>query len=533
VAGIVTGAGLVDPAFGSGYAPNAFVLTRNFSDILWASPQYISDYNLSLTNNSYGSALNDCAYIGDYNGTSAALDQMMRDYPSLLHVFSAGNSGGTFCTPYPAGYATVAGGYQSAKNLLTVGAILITDAIASFSSRGPVEDGRLKPEVVAYGAARFSTFPNNTYTSNSGTSFSSPATMGMAALLYQRYRQLHNDSLPDAALIKNVICNGADDLGTTGPDYTYGFGRINGVRSVEILESNHYASVSVNDQQFVTKTFSVPAGEASIDVMLLWTDPAAAPYETVSLVNDLDLIVISPAGDTLKPWRLNYTPAGVTLAATTGSDHVNNYEQVTIQTPIAGTYTIRVKGYQVLMGPQLAWLSWDIQHTSIKVQSPDGGEIFKPGDVNLPNDKQYIRWDAYGTGSSTFTVEYKTTVGGAWTTVATNIPANRRYQDWFTPNIPTDKFKVRVTASNGMQDSSDFYAVIMSPPGNLTASSPCNGYVQMSWDPVVSADHYVIYLLKNEKLDSLTSTTATSITSGGFAPDSSVWVTVAGAFASG
>ncbi|MEP6647839.1 MAG: S8 family serine peptidase, partial [Saprospiraceae bacterium] len=149
VAGIITGAGLVNPAFGSGYAPNAFVLTRNFSDILWASPQYISDFNLSLTNNSYGANLTDCTSIGDYDGTSAGLDQMMRDYPSLLHVFAAANSGGITCSPYPAGYATVAGGYQPSKNVLTVGAISITDTNASFSSRGPVDDGRLKPEVVA------------------------------------------------------------------------------------------------------------------------------------------------------------------------------------------------------------------------------------------------------------------------------------------------------------------------------------------------------------------------------------------------
>lgn len=533
VSGIITGAGLLDPSFGFGYAPNAHVLVRNFSDILWSSPQYINDFGMSLTNNSYGSALTDCAYIGDYDGTSAALDAMIIDYPSLLHVFSAGNSGGQTCSPFPLGYATVAGGYQPAKNVLTVGAITITDAIAGFSSRGPVEDGRLKPEVVAYGQARFSTINNNAYSSNSGTSFSSPATTGMATLLYQRYRQLHNDSLPDAALIKNVICNGADDLGATGPDFLYGFGCINGVRSVEILESNHYASLSIDDQEVVTRSMVVPSGSASIDVMLMWSDPAAAPYETVALVNDLDVVVISPTGDTIKPWHLNYTPAGVSSAATTGPDHVNNYEQVTIQTPLTGTYTIRVKGFRIPLGPQRAWLSWDIQQTGITIQSPDGAEVFKPGNVLLPNDRQYIRWDAFGTDTSTFTIEYKTNAGGTWTNIASNVPSNRRYQDWFVPNTPTDKLKVRVTASNGMQDSSNNYSVIMAPPGNLTASSPCNGYIQLSWDPVTAVDHYEIYKLKNEVLTLLATSVNTSISLGGFAPDSATWVTVAGIFPSG
>ena len=94
--------------------------------------------------------------------------------------------------------------------------------------------------------------------------------------------------------------------------------------------------------------------------MLMWSDPASAPFETVTLVNDLDIIVLTPAGDTLKPWKLNYTPSGVATAAGTGADHINNYEQVTISTPVTGIYTIVVKGYNVPLGPQKAWLSWDI-----------------------------------------------------------------------------------------------------------------------------------------------------------------------------
>ncbi len=533
VTGIITGAGLVDPAFGFGYAPKAHVLVRNFSDILWAAPQYFSDFKLSLTNNSYGANLFDCAFIGDYNGTSAALDAMMTAYPSLLHVFAASNAGGITCSPYPFRYATIAGGYQPAKNVLTVGAITITDGNATFSSRGPVEDGRIKPEVVAYGQGRFTTITNHLYSSNSGTSFSSPATMGVATLLYQRYRELHNDSLPDAALIKNVICNGADDLGLAGPDFTFGFGRINGVRSVEILESDHFTSLSPDHQQTFTKTITVPSGEASMDIMLMWSDPASAPYETVTLVNDLDLIVISPSGDTSKPWRLNYTPSGVALAAGTGPDHLNNYEQVTIQTPVAGMYTILVKGYQVPLGPQLAWLTWDIHHLGITIQSPIGGEVFKIGNPLVPNDRQYIRWDAFGTGASTFNIEYTTNGGASWSTVASNVASGRRYQDWFGPTSPTDSLKIRVTASNGMQDTSDSYAVVMSPPGNLMASSPCNGYIQLTWNAVTGADHYQVYSLKNEVLSSLDTTSATSIVLSGFPSDSAIWISVAGVFSSG
>ncbi|HSF89378.1 MAG TPA: S8 family serine peptidase, partial [Saprospiraceae bacterium] len=533
VSGIITGAGMIDPFYGHGHAPKANIILRNFSDILWDTPQYIQDYGLSLTNNSYGTSLGDCTYFGDYDGTSAGLDAMITSHPQLLHVFAAANSGGMTCSPYPAQFATLAGGYQPAKNVLTVGAVNNADANAGFSSRGPADDGRIKPEIVAYGVDRYSTNNNHTYGSGNGTSFSSPGATGIATLLYQRYKELHNDSLPDAALIKNVMCNAADDLGNAGPDYIYGFGRVNGVRSVEILESGHYVSVNVDHGNTLTKVISVPSGAAFVDVMLLWTDVASAPFETVTLVNDLDIVVIKPNGDTLKPWKMNYTPSGVNLPAGTGTDHINNYEQVTIPTPVSGDYTVVIKGYEVPMGPQKAWLSWDVCLAGITMQGPIGGEVYKPGNINVPSDRQYIRWDAFGTGSSTFTAEYSTNGGSTWNTIASGIQANRRYQEWFPPNSPTDQLKVKVTATNGMADTSDQHAVIMAAPAGLLATTPCNGYVQVNWSAVTGATYYRIFTIRNETLTAIDTTSGTSIILGDFPHDSAVWVTVCGVFASG
>ncbi len=533
VAGIITGAGAIDPFFGRGYAPEAHVIVRNFSDILWDAPQYISDYGMSLTNNSYGAGLSDCVYFGDYDGTSAGLDAMMYDHPSLLHVFAAANSGGLTCTPYPFRYATIAGGYQPAKNVLTVGAITNMDANAGFSSRGPVEDGRLKPEVVAYGNGRFSTTNNHLYASNSGTSFSSPAATGVATLLYQRYRQLHQDSLPDAALIKNVMCNAADDLGPAGPDYTFGFGRINGVRAAKILEDGHFRSFEIDHADTVFHSITLPAGVAFADVMLMWTDPASAPFETVTLVHDLDMVVITPGGDTLKPWKLNYTPAGVALAATTGNDRINNCEQVTLHTPVAGTYTIMLTGHSVPLGPQKAWLTWDIAMSGITVVSPIGGEIFKPGNNMVPNDQYFVRWDAYGTGASTFSVELSLNSGANWTVIATGLAADRRYMGWYPPQIPTGGLMARVTASNGMSGVSGTTAVIMSAPSGLSASSPCHGYETVSWNAVTGATHYQVYRILKEKVILLDTTISTSIVIQNLPTDTAVWISVAGVLSSG
>ena len=150
------------------------------------------------------------------------------------------------------------------------------------------------------------------------------------------------------------------------------------------MEDQHYLTVNVDHGNVITRTFTIPANTAETDVMIMWTDEPSAPFETVTLVNDLDITVVRPQGDTIKPWILNVTPTGVTSPATTGNDHYNNYEQITLTNPVAGTYTIVIKGYRVLLGPQRAWISWDNKISGIKVQFPNGGEVIKPGNPNGP-----------------------------------------------------------------------------------------------------------------------------------------------------
>jgi hypothetical protein len=75
-----------------------------------------------LTNNSYGDIVGDCDYMGYYDLQSRVLDQMAIDLPNLENVFAAGNDGGLTCSNYPSAFRTVLSGYQSAKNVLTIGA---------------------------------------------------------------------------------------------------------------------------------------------------------------------------------------------------------------------------------------------------------------------------------------------------------------------------------------------------------------------------------------------------------------------------
>ena len=107
---------------------------------------------------------------------------------------------------------------------------------------------------------------------------SAPTATGILALIYERYRQLHGGADPDAALIKALVSNSADDLGNPGPDFTFGFGMINARTSVEAMEQHHYfTGVAANNGNTTFTIPSVPAGAYQLKIMLYWPDPAAHP----------------------------------------------------------------------------------------------------------------------------------------------------------------------------------------------------------------------------------------------------------------
>src|SRR5690606_12642033 len=234
VAGTVAGAGIREEK-NKGFAPSATIISQTFSSIITNSPTYVNDHNMVITNNSYGAVTGDCEYAGSYDLISYILDQQAIDMNSLQHVFASGNDGTVLCNPFPQGYQTVLGGFQSAKNVITVGGMNYNN-----SSKGPVKDGRLKPEIVTQGSGIVSTANNNGYSSSSGTSNATPAVSGGLALLYQQYRKQNANADPKSGLMKALLCNGASDIGNAGPDYKNGFGLMNLNRSSEMLKKEHY-----------------------------------------------------------------------------------------------------------------------------------------------------------------------------------------------------------------------------------------------------------------------------------------------------
>ena len=153
VTGTAAGAGIMNELY-KGYAPKATIISQYFSGIWQNAASYVQDYGMVLTNNSYGAITGDCSYNGLYDLYSAILDQQALDFPYLQHVFAAGNSGADDCPPYPSGFKTVLGSYQSAKNVLTVGATDSAGIVAQFLEQGTGERRKTKAGNFFHGSAR-------------------------------------------------------------------------------------------------------------------------------------------------------------------------------------------------------------------------------------------------------------------------------------------------------------------------------------------------------------------------------------------
>ncbi|NML19406.1 S8 family serine peptidase [Pseudoflavitalea sp. G-6-1-2] len=516
--GTAAGAGLLNPRY-MGMAPKATIVSDYFSGILVNTPLYMSKYAMVLTNNSYESSTPGCAGTGEYDALSNYTDAQLFNNPTLLHVFAVGNDGGKTCAPFAPGFATVRSGYQSSKNALVVGAYNTNDdLIAGGSSRGPAKDGRIKPEVMAGGISVFSSTINNGYGAISGTSMASPAVTGSLALLYERYRQLHGGTDPNAGLIKALACNGAEDMGEPGPDYTWGFGKLNARTAVEMLEQNQYFAASVTNGNNNTHTINIPAGLAQLKVLLYWVDPPATPLASTALVNNLDLTVTGTDAMQHHPLILNPLPAKADSTAKEGVDNLNNIEQVVISNPPAGSVNILVNGTNIPSGPQQYFVVYQLIEPSITVTYPTAGETFVPGEI------EKIRWSAYDNSTDPFTVEYSGDNGSNWTVLSNSVPSDARFYDFTVPSVSAKQALIRVSR-NSTTDVSDKPFTILGQP-LITLANTCPGYVNISWPAITDADNYEIMMLSGDSMTVVASTNATAYTLNSLRIDTTCWIAV-------
>jgi hypothetical protein len=367
VAGTMAGSGANSAAQGGsayqwkGMAPGADIISYYWDNSLSGHNGAINTYGIELSQNSWSWLIGDstCWYYGYYGWEADDYDRIATGLygKRIVVVFAAGNERGySHCAGYkPYGNIPPPG---TAKNVITVGATNSNDdSMTWFSSWGPVDDGRVKPDVVAPGDESLgdqgitSTYLNNSYYSDQGTSMAAPAVSGVSALLIQQYRSIYGGADPWPSTVKALLIHTAVDRGNPGPDYAFGYGRVDAQVAADVLRARDLRQDAVSNGATNTYTMTVPAGAASVKVTLVWDDPAGTVNANPALVNNLDLTLVEPNGITTHfPWVLD--PANPSHNATMGSDHTNNVEQVYLASPTSGTWTVKVAGTNVPQGPQ-------------------------------------------------------------------------------------------------------------------------------------------------------------------------------------
>ncbi len=518
VAGTFMGSGNLDP-LGAGMAPGVFGhIAGNFNSNYNFVPNLFTNDNVVITTKSYSNGCN-----AGYTTLTEQLDNQVVTFDPLVHVFSAGNSNGSNCG-YGAGsqWGNITGGHKVGKNVITVANLNSTDGISSSSSRGPAADGRIKPDISAKGSSVYSTIENYTYGLKSGTSMSCPGVTGVLAQLYHAYRDLNSGADPNSALMKAIVLNTAEDLGNPGPDYIYGWGRINANEAYKVMENNYYMDSTISNGDSVSHILNIPSNVERVKIMLYWKDPAASVSSVFDLVNDLDLTVVDPSSATNLPLVLNPTPNGsiLNMPATPGVDNLNNMEQVVIDQPSAGSYEIKVNGSMVPQGPQEYFIVYRYEFDEVDLTYPIGGEPISPG------ESQLIRWDAFG-NSGAFNLEYSLDSGATWNPIAGGISASQRFFNWNVPSgISTKNGLVRVTRGSS-SDVSDATFSILGVPGNITVTASCTDSASLQWSAVNGADGYIVRKLGSQYMDSVEFTTSTSTYVDGVNfNDPDVWLTV-------
>lgn len=368
-----------------GMAPDAVVHSYDWTSDLAEMAAEAAD-GLLLSNHSYGIVLGwrweddkwrwyahpDSLYdyrFGYYSGKSSALDAIAFNAPYYLISWAAGNDrndGGDGTKP-PDGPYDCIGPESIAKNVLAVGAVRKiatsynspSDVVMSeFSSWGPADDGRIKPDIVGAGVQLFSSVTGNSYAVYSGTSMAAPNVTGSLLLLQQLNREMHGEYLK-AATLKGLVIHTARYAGSSkGPDYQFGWGLMSTDRSAGMIlyrDDTDFLikELSLSEEEEFTMEFEAN-GTGDIIATISWTDPPANPVApnlsktSLMLVNDLDLRIYNEAGDVVYlPWILD--PLSPVSSAVKGDNFRDNVEKILIENPPAGRYLLKITHKGVLV----------------------------------------------------------------------------------------------------------------------------------------------------------------------------------------
>lgn len=306
--------------------------------------------------------------FGFYTNRTRQIDELTFAKPYYTVVWAAGNDRNDIGdgTRDADGPEDSIGPEGVAKNNIVIGAVNgITNytgpqfvVMSPFSSWGPVDDGRIKPDLVAMGVNVFSTAIINDgaadgYATLSGTSMAAPNVTGAMLLLQELYRNRNAGRYMRSATLKALTIQTAKEAGMNdGPDYMNGWGLLDAEASARMIIDENGSSKAIRelvlDNGQIYEFDFISDGIEPINVTIAWTDPPSTPPtpslnpRTPMLVNDLDIRIIAEDGTVFFPWSLNPNNGVSAVAARNTDNFRDNVEQIEIQTPSSQRYTVRV-----------------------------------------------------------------------------------------------------------------------------------------------------------------------------------------------
>ena len=475
-------------ALRKGIAWKAKVMSISFSNLLPESDDFYRKNQINLENHSYGTDIQNV-----YSNITLGYDASINRLNDVLHVFSSGNAGNITSTDGNfkgiANYSNLTGSFKQAKNIIIVGAVDSVGKIETRSSRGPTYDGRLKPEVVAFG--------------QDGSSGAAALVSGVATLLQQQYAKSRNNVKPSSHLVKALLINSAEDVGTKGIDYQSGYGNVNAYSAIQTLNAGRFFTGELANSLTQTYSILVPSNVRNLKITIVWNDPPALEKATTALVNDLDMSVVSPNGTQFLPWVLSSFPNADSLKKlpVRQRDRLNNVEQITIENPEAGKYLISVVGFKIPRSTQ----------TFSVVYNWELGDEFQwqfplSQDNVTPNENNLIRW------KSTFSdtkgiLEYLPNGSRLWVRVA-DLDLSKGSYKWKVPNLFYSPSRLRMNVANKAFVSDTFS---VSKPLEIKLGYNCSDSLLLLWNAPAFVNKYVVYQLGNQYFEPIFQTNRSSI----------------------
>lgn len=345
------------------------------------SQAYNGTTGILVANNSYGF---DPMYLqnyqfGKYNLTAQSWDNLMYLKPYLQIVKAAGNA--REIDPAIVPQVSAKNGYDLlegagiAKNVLVVASAkknvnMNSDEafdVSAFSSYGPTDDGRIKPDICAPGENMYSSIEtyDAAYGTYRGTSSAAAVVSGIITLLQQYYKSVSpTQSYMLSSTVRALLAHTANDKGTEGPDYIYGWGLADAKRASEAIYNNIEGIINNEKKSTLIKEVTLNQGnkytlyvvpyETSqpLSATISWTDPQGNLVNNVvdltnpNVVNDLDLKIVkinsNGTESTYYPWKLGGMSNLTGAATKTSTNDVDTIERVDVKNPEIATYKIIV-----------------------------------------------------------------------------------------------------------------------------------------------------------------------------------------------